>query len=397
MVQYGAICFRQVVFAVLSLKVLAVVAPKASLPWRFLPTGSARPVPVKLGNGSTFTWELRDKAEWPKTASPRGFTPQAARVDVDEEGGFETHTMESFAAELGKREELPTVCERHLVDFKGVPMFVIQAEGKLRDAIPQLREYFLKREVEVMNMSPNGATYGAFENSPAENSTTSRSQWQDTFGESRDEPLVKLLVSFVRKAVVDYFSCLGSTPAYFRDDPVLSKHMYPLKPIPLYAHSWFNAYHHSQQQANSLKWHSHQSAFHGYFSINTVTAATMFRSTANTSQRWKLEHKEGMLFIMPGGTLHTTTPWTHDKPRITVAFNVSPLDGQPFPGAGIKYFNLITPAMLNKLTQSKRHHTWPMLNVQEFQTQSWPYHKCHEADDGFSRCPWASNTYSDEL
>ena len=42
-------------------------------------------------------------------------------------------------------------------------------------------------------------------------------------------------------------------------------------------------------------------------------------------QRWRFDHKPGMLFILPGGTLHSSTPWTKpDEPRITVAFNLAP-------------------------------------------------------------------------
>ena len=77
--------------------------------------------------------------------------------------------------------------------------------------------------------------------------------------------------------------------------------------------------------ANAIHWHIHHWPFQGYVSVNSESSATLFRSNVQTGRRWQFDHATGMQFVLPGGTLHSSTPWRRDdSPRITVAFNVAP-------------------------------------------------------------------------
>ena len=50
----------------------------------------------------------------------------------------------------------------------------------------------------------------------------------------------------------------------------------------------------------------------------------MFRSNVLPTKRWHFKHKTGLLFLLPGGVMHASSPWTLPHPRITVAFNLAP-------------------------------------------------------------------------
>ena len=65
--------------------------------------------------------------------------------------------------------------------------------------------------------------------------------------------------------------------------------------------------------------------------MNSESSGTLFRSSVDTSKRFRVDHKTGMLFLLPGGTLHRTTPWRlKEEPRITVAFNLAFYEKQGF-------------------------------------------------------------------
>lgn len=362
---------------------------QARQPWDFVPRKTPRRVTGKTQFGSTFEWQLRDRSEWAGMHGTPGVRTPPARTDVDVEGEIKQHTRESFSKTWTNRSSKTSVCERHLFDFNGVPVYVVTPTGKLKKELPALREYMLQKEVEILRLPLSSAAYGNFSGSSAENSTTARSQYQSILSDSKDSQVVALLADFVRESVANYLACLGSTPAYFRDSPTYSKHMYPVRPVPLQSHSWLNVYHSGKSAANSLKWHQHDAMLHGYISLNTETAGTLFRSPVNVSERWGIEHSLGMLVMMPGGTLHTTTPWRGQTPRVTVAFNVGAMKETVVP---MRTFELVTDAEAAAFMADPRHHTWPLLNKNQWyssynNSNVGPYLPCHTHGDGYTSCP----------
>ena len=148
--------------------------------------------------------------------------------------------------------------------------------------------------------------------------------------DAKPVPVVGALKRFIKRSTRSYLACIASRREYFEpgSDPAgdyFSQILEAGPPAPLYIMCWVNVFRHDLEHANALHWHLHNWPFQGYLSVTSEGSGTVFRSNVRPERRWRFDHKHGLLFLLPGGTLHASTPWTHPtRPRITVAFNIAP-------------------------------------------------------------------------
>merc|ERR1711907_107489 len=171
---------------------------------------------------------------------------------------------------------------------------------------------------------------------------------------------------------------MGRTPEFVTDSPYWSKHVRYIEPHPLYIMCWCNFFRHDRADANALHWHEHMWPYQGYLSVDSEGGATNFRSNVHTGKRFRFDHTTGMLFLLPGGTLHASAPWTNpEHARITVAFNLALV---PKPGwVWVELFSKEEMAPMFP-PNDMRYNTWAIA----MQRPHYPYSQCH-TDEGV--CP----------
>jgi hypothetical protein len=201
---------------------------------------------------------------------------------------------------------------------------------------------------------------------PAYNTTTARYDQYNILADADTVPVVRALRAFIKRSVRQFLACVASSEQYYdashgKAGEYYSSILQRLSPMPLYIMCWVNIYRHN----HALHWHVHHWPYQGYLSVASEGSSTLFRSNVDPMSRWRFEHKNGLLFILPGGTLHSTTPWTNiEEPRITIAFNVAPAANvQP---QNPKHYNLyswiklFTAAEVRQLKAASREK-WGMI------------------------------------
>jgi hypothetical protein len=91
-------------------------------------------------------------------------------------------------------------------------------------------------------------------------------------------------------------------------------------------HCWLNVF---DNNGGNIPWHSHWqtefNAWHGYYCVNANNSTTSYK--IKDSILIDVENKDGLLvFGKSGEDQHRSSEWFGDKPRITIAFDVIPLD-----------------------------------------------------------------------
>jgi len=248
-----------------------------------------------------------------------------AALEWDAEGAFEVYEhSESFAAAWAERTNWSDPCWR-TDDWHGVP-FSVESAGKEELDVDALTDYLLSKESEWMALPIRG---WKDEDGPAYNTTSARFDQYNVLTDADSVPVVGALKRLIKRAARNYLVCVATCANYFAQGSPIGDYFAPIlraiEPQTLYIMCWVNVFRHDRQHANSLHWHIHHWPFQGYLSVTSEGSGTVFRSNVHTDRRWRFEHRRGMLFLLPGGTLHASTPWTRrDTPRITVAFNLAP-------------------------------------------------------------------------
>lgn len=80
----------------------------------------------------------------------------------------------------------------------------------------------------------------------------------------------------------------------------------------LWMQSWINFHSHNEV----LDWHNHPWDFHGYICVDPKQSITEFRD-------WKIENKQGQIYIGPGDAEHRVIAQPYDGLRITIGFDCS--------------------------------------------------------------------------
>ena len=249
-----------------------------------------------------------------------------AALERDAEGEVEVYSFnQSFASSWATRTNASDPCRR-VDDFHGVP-FSVESAGADELDIEALAAHLLAKEGEWMQLPIRDWNDKA---GPAYNTTSARYDQYNVLADAASVPVVGALKRFIKRSARNYLACVASRREYFETGSAagdyFSQIMESWPPEPLYIMCWVNIFRHDRQHANALHWHLHNWPFQGYLSVTSEGSGTSFRSNVRPERRWRFEHKHGLLFLLPGGTLHASTPWIYpERPRITVAFNIAPI------------------------------------------------------------------------
>jgi hypothetical protein len=91
--------------------------------------------------------------------------------------------------------------------------------------------------------------------------------------------------------------------------------------------AWANIF----RSGEFIDWHGHwekrDSVIHGYYCVNADNTTTSYRFTNNENVVYNVDNKNGLLvFGRSAGDEHCSSPWTQEGQRITIAFDIVPID-----------------------------------------------------------------------
>ena len=97
-----------------------------------------------------------------------------------------------------------------------------------------------------------------------------------------------------------------------------------------YIHGWFNYWpeqHNIKTNPDELHYHDHgdisPNLFHGYYCVNAEPSITHYKIGGN---RFDNINKNNRVIVSKNGYPHSPGQWVKDYPRITIAYNISPLE-----------------------------------------------------------------------
>lgn len=98
-----------------------------------------------------------------------------------------------------------------------------------------------------------------------------------------------------------------------------------------HVHGWINRYtgELNDLEKDRLPWHNHgpeSDHFHGVFAVDAEPSVTHYRIDG---KEMDLEQKNGQVVLLTNYE-HTHGHWYKEKPRITLAFNVKPVNNLPY-------------------------------------------------------------------
>lgn len=108
----------------------------------------------------------------------------------------------------------------------------------------------------------------------------------------------------------------------------LVKHITPLLDDRQYVmQAWVNVY----RQGEFIDWHGHWAkeldAFHGFYCVNVADSKTYYRLSEDKEKIYTVDDTDGLIVIgRSAGDEHTSSPWTDSNPRITIAFDIVPVE-----------------------------------------------------------------------
>ena len=100
-----------------------------------------------------------------------------------------------------------------------------------------------------------------------------------------------------------------------------------------YIHGWFNVY--TKKEGNKgydhIPFHKHieilhPHIYHGFYCANVEPSTTTYRIGPEQPESEWMVHQDynDMLIYSASGFEHASSPWTEDKPRVTIAFDIFP-------------------------------------------------------------------------
>jgi hypothetical protein len=329
--------------------------------------------------------EIRLRPEaWLKAAHEGGhlhrpFVVPPAAHEADEEGAWEVYNYtHSFAPAWAEQDSDPSksLGERRLINLHGVPFHVAMTPKPFLDKFGELRTHLLKMEKEWMKLP---ILDWKDKKGPSYNTTSARYDQFNVLTLADKVPIVGELKDFFKEAIKEFLGTMGRSPEFVSGSPYFREHVKYIEPMPLYIMCWCNFFYADKAGANSLHWHEHMWPFQGYLSVDSETSGTNFRSNVDVGKRWRFDHTTGMLFLLPGGTLHRSTPWKHPgHARITVAFNLA-----FYKKPGFVWEELFSKKEMKEMMPANdmRLNTWGM----PLQRPRFPYSNCMVEDEGI--CP----------
>ncbi len=100
-----------------------------------------------------------------------------------------------------------------------------------------------------------------------------------------------------------------------------------------YIHGWFNVYTKKEGDKgyDHIPFHKHieimhPHIYHGFYCANVEPSTTTYRTGPEQPESEWVVHQDydDMLIYSASGFEHASSPWTEDKPRVTVAFDIFP-------------------------------------------------------------------------
>tara|TARA_B100000212_G_scaffold245300_1_gene187222 strand:- start:317 stop:1075 length:759 start_codon:yes stop_codon:yes gene_type:complete len=96
-----------------------------------------------------------------------------------------------------------------------------------------------------------------------------------------------------------------------------------------YIHGWFNVY--TKNEYDHIPFHKHieimhPHIYHGFYCANVEPSTTTYRVGPDQPQSEWVVHEDydDMLIYSASGFEHASSPWTKNKPRVTIAFDIFP-------------------------------------------------------------------------
>lgn len=96
-----------------------------------------------------------------------------------------------------------------------------------------------------------------------------------------------------------------------------------------YMHGWFNYYDGRRYvgvDPDNLNYHDHNDSefsFHGYYCLSAEPSTTYYKIDG---KRFDNENKNNRAILSKNGYHHAPGPWDQDFPRVTIAYNIVPLN-----------------------------------------------------------------------
>lgn len=96
-----------------------------------------------------------------------------------------------------------------------------------------------------------------------------------------------------------------------------------------YIHGWFNYWGNKVQKGNDptkYDYHDHgdySGAFHGYYSLSAEPSSTYYKIN---DEIFENVNKNNRVIVAKNGAPHSIGPWLQDYPRITIAYNICPIN-----------------------------------------------------------------------
>jgi len=88
--------------------------------------------------------------------------------------------------------------------------------------------------------------------------------------------------------------------------------------------SWLNVYRKGAFIGLHGHWPSEANVWHGYYCVNTEGSVTSYVVDKET---YEVKNKDGLIVIgRSGEDKHQSSPWNEEKARITIAFDIVPID-----------------------------------------------------------------------
>lgn len=106
----------------------------------------------------------------------------------------------------------------------------------------------------------------------------------------------------------------------------LRKYIKPILPSDYYfIQVWFNVFRRGEFIDWHSHWHSKFNVFHGYYCVNAINSTTTYLVPPDV--KCVIDNKNGLLvFGKSDGDKHKSSKWFSDTPRVTIAFDIIPIE-----------------------------------------------------------------------
>jgi hypothetical protein len=144
-----------------------------------------------------------------------------------------------------------------------------------------------------------------------------------------DPSTISLYGSFTTQLFKEYNFFTFSSPEILKLYGQLVKHLTPvLDPNKQYVlQAWVNIY----RAGEFIDWHGHWAstlgAYHGFYCLNVGDSKTYYRLDKDKEKIYTVNDKDGLIvFGKSQGDQHKSSEWDQEEPRITIAFDVVPVE-----------------------------------------------------------------------